>query len=180
MLKTDTIERRLGRKTFEVEILKEALHKPLPKNQPCLCGHPWTTISCEGDRRTLGVSRSTVHDSLKGNSKARSSYLKADDTTVLPMNTALVPVRPAYGYRRITALLNRQLLKIGGALVCHKRIYRIMRATAFLLARKYETRPGYEHEGEVVAMRSNLRWCYDGFEFHCWNGEVVRGVRFVL
>jgi putative transposase len=24
-------------------------------------------------------------------------------------------------------------------------------------------------------MRSNLRWCSDGFEFTCWNGDVVRG-----
>ena len=23
-------------------------------------------------------------------------------------------------------------------------------------------------------MRSNLRWCSDGFEFTCWNGEVTR------
>jgi putative transposase len=23
-------------------------------------------------------------------------------------------------------------------------------------------------------MRSNLRWCSDGFEFACWNGEIVR------
>ena len=27
----------------------------------------------------------------------------------------------------------------------------------------------------MVAIRSNLRWCSDGFEFTCWNGEVVRG-----
>ena len=24
-------------------------------------------------------------------------------------------------------------------------------------------------------MRTNLRWCSDGFEFTCWNGEIVRG-----
>ncbi len=24
-------------------------------------------------------------------------------------------------------------------------------------------------------MRSNLRWCSDGFEFTCWNGDVIRG-----
>jgi transposase InsO family protein len=28
-------------------------------------------------------------------------------------------------------------------------------------------------------MRSDLRWCSDGFEFTCWNGEIVRGA-FVL
>ena len=24
-------------------------------------------------------------------------------------------------------------------------------------------------------MRSNLRWCSDGFEFACWNGDIIRG-----
>ena len=28
-------------------------------------------------------------------------------------------------------------------------------------------------------MRSNLRWCSDGFEFTCWNGEIVR-IAFIL
>ena len=28
-------------------------------------------------------------------------------------------------------------------------------------------------------MRSDLRWCSDGFEFACWNGEIVR-VAFVI
>lgn len=23
-------------------------------------------------------------------------------------------------------------------------------------------------------MRSNLRWCSDGLEFACWNGEIIR------
>lgn len=124
---------------------------------------------------TLGVSRSALHDRLKGSTKARGSYFKADDATVLPMITALVSVRPTYGYRRITALLNRQLRKDGAAPVNHKRIYRIMQANSLLLARKYEIRPDYGHEGKVVTMRSNLRWCSDGFEFHCWNGEIVRG-----
>jgi len=124
---------------------------------------------------TLGVSRSALHDRLKGSTKARGSYFKADDATVLPMITALVSARPTYGYRRITAILNRQLRVDGAAPVNHKRVYRIMRAHALLLARKYEIRPDYGHEGKVVTMRSNLRWCSDGFEFHCWNGDVVRG-----
>ncbi len=25
-----------------------------------------------------------------------------------------------------------------------------------------------------MVMRSNLRWCSDGLEFTCWNGEVIR------
>ncbi|MEK9213382.1 DDE-type integrase/transposase/recombinase, partial [Sphingomonas sp. 2378] len=44
-----------------------------------------------------------------------------------------------------------------------------------LLARRYAERADYGHDGVVVTIRSNLRWCSDGFEFTCWNGEVVRG-----
>jgi hypothetical protein len=39
-----------------------------------------------------------------------------------------VSARPTYGYRRITAILNRQLRSECLAPVNHKRVYRIMRA----------------------------------------------------
>ena len=35
-------------------------------------------------------------------------------------------------------------------------------------------RPGRSREGKVVMMRSNLRWCSDGLEVPCWNGDVIR------
>lgn len=124
---------------------------------------------------TLGVSRSSLHDRLKGKGKSRGPYAKADDVILLPLLMALVSARPTYGYRRITALLNRQMRRDGGEPINHKRVYRIMQANHLLLARKYTVRPDYGHEGKVITMRSNLRWCSDGFEFHCWNGEVVRG-----
>lgn len=112
---------------------------------------------------------------MKGRSRPRGPYRKVDDAVVLPLITALVSARTTYAYRRITALLNRQMRESGAEPVNQKRVYRIMKANHFLLARKYEIRPDYGHEGKVVTMRSNLRWCSDGFEFHCWNGEVVRG-----
>jgi transposase InsO family protein len=31
----------------------------------------------------------------------------------------------------------------------------------------------------LTTLRSNVRWCSDGLEFTCWNGEVVR-LAFVL
>ena len=58
---------------------------------------------------TLGVSRSNLHDRLKGRTKPRRRYHKAQDAAVVPLITALVAARPTYGYRRITAILNRQL-----------------------------------------------------------------------
>ena len=64
----------------------------------------------------------------------------------------------------------------------HKRVYRIMKAhnSCWLadtsqIPRRYTERPEQTHEGKVVTMRSNIRWCSDGFEFTCWNSDVVRG-----
>ena len=94
---------------------------------------------------------------------------------MLLLITALVAARPTYGYRRITAILNRQLRAEGLAPVNHKRVYRILQAQNLLLARRYTERPEHVHDGKVIVMRSNLRWCSDGFEFTCWNGDIVRG-----
>lgn len=124
---------------------------------------------------TLGVARSNLIDRLKGSSKPRRRYHKAQDAATAPLITALVAVRPTYGYRRIAAVLNRQLRSAGLAPVNHKRVYRIMQAHNLLLARKYTERPEHVHDGKVIVMRSNLRWCSDGFEFTCWNGDVIRG-----
>ena len=124
---------------------------------------------------TLGVSRSNLHDRVSGKTKPRRRYHKAQDAALLPLIKALVAKRPTYGYRRITAVLNRQLRGEGLAPVNHKRVYRIMKANNLLLARKYAERPEHAHDGKVIVMRSNLRWCSDGFEFTCWNGDVVRG-----
>ncbi len=104
----------------------------------------------------LGVSRSNLHDRLKGTTKPRRRYHKAQDAAVLPLITALVTTRPTYGYRRITAVLNRQLRADGLAPVNHKRVYRIMPAHS-LLARHCTERPDLAHDGKVVVMRSNLR-----------------------
>ena len=50
-----------------------------------------------------------------------------------------------------------------------------MKGQNLLLARRYTERSDRAHNGKIVTMRSNLRWCSDGFEFTCWNGDIVRG-----
>lgn len=125
--------------------------------------------------QTLGVSRSNLIARLGGQTPPRRRYKKAQDGEVLPLISKLVAARPTYGYRRITAILNRQLRSDGLAPVNHKRVYRIMRAHNLLLARKYSERPDHIHDGRVIVMRSNLRWCSDGFEFTCWNSDIIRG-----
>jgi hypothetical protein len=49
-----------------------------------------------------------------------------------------------------------------------------MKREGFLLQRHTGRRKGRLHDGKVVVMRSNLRWCSDVFEITCWNGEIVR------
>ena len=145
------------------------------KNRPCSCGRRWRAISGEGGGRNPGHRPFHLIDRLKGRTRPRRRYHKAQDAAVVPMITALVAARPTYGCRRIAAILNRQLRSEDLALVDHKRVYRIMKAHNLLLARKYSERPEHVHDGKVIVMRSNLRRCSDGFEFTCWNGDVVRG-----
>ena len=86
----------------------------------------------------------------------------------------LVDARPTYGYRRITALLNRDLAAEGLAAADPKRVHRLMKVHGLSLEKHSGQRPGRSHDGKVVVMHSDLRWCSDGFEFTCWNGEIVR------
>ncbi len=123
---------------------------------------------------TLGVSRSNLIERLKGRSKPRGPYHKVEDAELLPAIRRLVDQRPTYGYRRIAALLNRERRAADKPVVNAKRVHRIMGNHAMLLEKHTAVRKGRIHDGKVMVMRSNLRWCSDGLEFTCWNGEVIR------
>jgi len=123
---------------------------------------------------TLGVARSNLHDKLRQAAKPRASYRKSDDRGLLRLVRRLVDERPTYGYRRITALANRELARTGEPVINHKRMFRIMRQNGLLLARHTGRRKGRLHDGKVIVLRSNLRWCSDGFDIACWNGDLVR------
>ena len=43
----------------------------------------------------------------------------------------------------------------------------------FLLERHTGRRSPRDHDGQVIAIRSNIRWCSDALEFTCWNGEIA-------
>ena len=143
---------------------------------------------------TLGVARSNLVERLKDRGRPRQRYGKAEDAALLPRVRLLVDERPTYGYRRITALLNRALAREGWPRVNHKRVYRLMQIHGLLLAKHTGHRQGRSHDGKVVVMASNLRprrsltagpadirssaswrrWCSDSLEFTCWNGQTVR------
>jgi len=119
--------------------------------------------------RALGVSRPHLSSSLSAAAKTRGPYSRTDDEAVLARIRAIVDERPSYGYRRVCGLLKRET---GHARVNHKRVYRIMKDADLLLsrARSHVERP---HEGRVITLRSDMRWCSDMFEIRCWNGERV-------
>ena len=126
--------------------------------------------------RALEVSRSNLVDRLSSHSRSRGRYRKAEDAGIVVQVRRIVDRRPTYGYRRITGVLNKQRTLAGLGLVNHKRVYRIMAMQGWLLERWTANRPGRVHDGKVIVMRSDLRWCSDAFEIACWNTEVVRVV----
>lgn len=122
----------------------------------------------------LGVARSHLHDRVRRTAPPRGAYCIGADEELLPLIHRLVGERPTYGYRRVTALVNKVLVAKGKSRANHKRIFRIMKRHGLLLQRHTGRRKGRLHDGKVVVMRSNLRWCSDAFEVACWNGEIVR------
>jgi transposase InsO family protein len=92
---------------------------------------------------------------------------------VLAEVRGVVDARGSYGYRRVAALVNRARAARGESCVNHKRVYRVMRDAGLLLAR-HTGKPTRTHDGQVVTLKSDLRWCSDAFEIRCWSGERVQ------
>ena len=119
----------------------------------------------------FGVSRSALQAAAKHSPSTRTKPV-IDDSVLLDRIRQVVAERPSYGYRFVTAMLNGT---VGAARVNHKRVYRVMREHGLLLAR-HTGRPTLRHDGKVMTLKSNLRWCSDGFEIRCWNDEKVHVV----
>ncbi len=128
-----------------------------------------------GSRAQLHVILRRTDDWMDG----RHSH-HTDDTDVLLRIHHVIGELPTYGYRRVWALLRRQAELDGMPAINAKRVYRIMRQNALLLERKPAVPPSKRaHTGRVAVKESNQRWCSDGFEFRCDNGEKLR-VTFAL
>lgn len=128
---------------------------------------------------TLGVSRSNLMEQVRHPRRRPAHYRKAHDAELAPLIRQLADARPTYGYRRIGVLLNRELAARGQPARNHKCVYRLMRQQGLLLTRSTGQGRQPSHDGTVITLRSNLRWCSDVFEIPCWNREAVR-VAFVL
>src|SRR5437588_10665396 len=128
---------------------------------------------------TLGLARSNIVERVRGVRPKRGPQTRDGDRELTAAIRRLVDARPTYGYRRIAALLKRERRSDGLAPVNAKRVYRLMQRHGLLLARHTGRRRPRKHDGQVATLRSNIRWCSDGLEFTCWNGEIVR-VAFAL
>jgi putative transposase len=117
------------------------------------------------------VSRSNLIVQLKDEVEKRDAYFKVNDSEILKLIQVILKERPAYGYRRVTALLNGKL-KSQSYRVNHKKVYRIMKRNNLLLI-KPTRRPKRAHTGKVETLLSNTRWCSDAFSIQCWNGDKV-------
>lgn len=129
--------------------------------------------------QTLTVARSHINERRGRTAKLRGCCRKAEDAAFLAPIRVIVDQRPTYGYRRVTALLNRQLRAENKPAVNAKRVLRIMQHHGLTLERHTARRSGRTHDGVVIALRSNVRWCSDHLELHARNREVVR-LLFVL
>lgn len=139
-------------------------------------GRPLKTV-CE----VLGVARSglAVKQARDAGWHDGRRARMPDDTELLDEIRMHVAGLPSYGYRRIWALLRRSREMVGAPCVNHKRVYRVMREHQLLLRRPGVRRDKRRHEGRVAVDHSDTRWCSDGFEFRCDDGQPLR-VTFAL
>ena len=116
----------------------------------------------------LGIARSSIYERIKKESKLRQRK-SANDSVVLEHIKETVRKRPFYGYRRVTAMLNKNAHKR----INQKRVYRIMSENKLLLP-PVPKKPTRKHDGKIITLASDLRWCSDHFDIRCWNGDIVR------
>ena len=123
---------------------------------------------------TLEVARSNLIEQTSSPRQLRTGRPKPADDGLLALIRPIVDARPSYGYRRITALVNRELVAAGKPRVNGKRVLRILQLNGLTLERHTARRPGRTHEGIVIALKSNDRWCSDHLELLCRDAAIVR------
>ena len=122
---------------------------------------------------TLKVSRSNVCEQLQPRVVKRRGRRAQPSSGVLEEIRDVLKEMPTYGYRRVHAIVRKRFISRGLPPPNHKRVYRLMKVSGLLLARHtgVDTR---QHDGKVAVETRNTRWCSDGFEIPCDNGERVR------
>ena len=99
-------------------------------------------------------------------------YHKLDDDQVLSGVKKIIEARPSYGYKRVTAMLNKERRKEGLKTLNRKRIYRVMDMNGLIMKKGIPKRD-HKKTGKIITLHSNTRWCSDAYEIKCFNGEKV-------
>ncbi|HEY0909523.1 MAG TPA: IS3 family transposase, partial [Bradyrhizobium sp.] len=128
--------------------------------------------------RTLGLARSNLTAQLTPAAPRRRGRPPQPDGELVDRIKLIIAGMPTYGYRRVHAILRRAAKEGGLMAPNHKRIWRVMKAHGLLLQR-HAGGEERRHDGRIAVAERNRRWCSDGFEIGCDNGERVR-VAFAL
>lgn len=118
----------------------------------------------------LEVSRSAIY--WKQNEVRVKRYIKNDDSQILDDIRNVIEKRPSYGYKRVTAMVNKVRILEGKRVINKKRVLRIMDMNGLLFKKSIRTRE-HKKTGKIITLHSNTRWCSDALEIHCFNGEKV-------
>lgn len=121
--------------------------------------------------RALHVARATAY--LRPRPRPGGFYRRPEDREVLLEIMSVVRERGSYGARRVHALVNRARRKHGLAPYNRKRIRRVKRIHKLTLPGKNRRRDR-PHTGKVEMPASSTRWCSDGLNIRCGNGDLVR------
>lgn len=120
--------------------------------------------------QVLSVARSNQYEHRQNRPKR---YKRKDDPMVLKSILEATKTRATYGYPRVTAVINRtrrlELLPPWN----EKRILRVMQLNGLVLQKSVSPKPKRPHLGQVITIKSNMRYCSDILEIRCWNGEKV-------
>jgi len=127
----------------------------------------------------LGVSRQHLSAMRNRSASRRRGRPPLPDEELVAEIRALIIDLPTYGYRRVHALLRRQAEIDGRKAPNPKRVYRVMKVHGLLLQRHSGRGEERRHDGKVAVDSRNTRWCSEGLEIACDNGEKVR-VAFAL
>ena len=127
----------------------------------------------------VGMSRPHLSAMRRSGEQRRRGRPPLPDTELVADIRRLIADLPTYGYRRVHALLRREAEGNERAAPNPKRVYRVMKLHGLLLQRHSGRGEERRHDGKIAVQIRNTRWCSDGLEIGCDNGEKVR-VAFAL
>jgi putative transposase len=127
----------------------------------------------------VGMSRPHLSAMRRPGEQRHRGRPPLPDTELVADIRRLIADLPTYGYRRVHALLRREAEGNERAAPNPKRVYRVMKLHGLLLQRHSGRGEERRHDGKIAVQIRNTRWCSDGLEIGCDNGEKVR-VAFAL